>query len=308
MEKTTGGQESISITDYQGPSKPTRVIDNINEVKAYTKDQIDLIKKTVAVGATDDELKMFIAVCQKAGLDPFARQVHFIKRGGKATIQTGIDWFRAIAERTGQYAGNDEYLYNGNLTEYECLKDGLKTPTTAKAVVRKIVQGSACEFSAVASWIEYCPQGGEAFMWKKMPYLMLGKCAEALALRKPFPNDMSGLYTNDEMDQADRPDVKKLSEKKSATIIEEVKKSKVKEKPKKVPEKDETTGLLKTIDKLLKNVDLDQDKKEKTGEWLEKCTPTSDVLSKTITKMEKNIEENHTKRTEKEGEDDDLPF
>ena len=81
----------------------------------------------------------------------------------------------------------------------------MEQPITATATVYKIVGGVRVSFSATAIWDAYCPQGNESFMWKKMPYLMLGKCAEALALRKAFPNDLSGVYTDDEMAQADAP-------------------------------------------------------------------------------------------------------
>ena len=82
----------------------------------FTPGQIATIKETVANGASDNELKLFLYQCSRTGLDPLSRQIHFIKRGGKATIQTGIDGFRAIAERTGKYAGNDDYLFNNNMT------------------------------------------------------------------------------------------------------------------------------------------------------------------------------------------------
>ena len=88
----------------------------------FTEGQIATIKETVASGATDNELKLFLYQCSRTGLDPLSKQIHFIKRGGKATIQTGIDGFRAIAERTGQYAGNDDYLFNNDMTMYEMLK------------------------------------------------------------------------------------------------------------------------------------------------------------------------------------------
>ena len=74
----------------------------------YTPDQVDLIRRTVTSGdVTDDELALFVAVCRRTNLDPFARQVHAIKRGGKLTIQTGIDGLRLIAQRTGQADGMD---------------------------------------------------------------------------------------------------------------------------------------------------------------------------------------------------------
>jgi hypothetical protein len=71
----------------------------------FNDDQIALIKRQVCVGATDDELKMFLHQAQRSGLDPLARQIYAIKRNGKMTIQTSIDGFRVVAQRSGQYAG-----------------------------------------------------------------------------------------------------------------------------------------------------------------------------------------------------------
>jgi phage recombination protein Bet len=159
----------------------------------YTKEQLALITRTVAVGATPDELSMFLHVAKKSKLDPFLRQIHFVKRGGKATIQVGIDGYRAIADRTGHYAGNDDPKY-----EYNDKNELVKASVT----VYKIVGGQKCAFTASALWDEYVPQAGQDFMWQKMPHVMLAKVAESLALRKAFPNDLAGLYTQEEMAQS----------------------------------------------------------------------------------------------------------
>ena len=164
------------------------------EVMKYeniTSDQVDLIKSQIAVGATDNELKLFLHVADKSGLDPLTKHIYFIKRGGKMTIQTGIDGFRTIADRTGQYIGSNDPVFTGNG----------KFPDKATVTVSKVVQGVVGEFTASARWSEYYPDKN-SFMWDKMPHTMLGKCAEALALRKAFPAQLSGLYTGDEMDQA----------------------------------------------------------------------------------------------------------
>lgn len=166
---------------------------------AYTQEQLALIKRTVAVGATNDELMMFLHVAKKSKLDPFLRQIHFVKRAGKGTIQVGIDGYRAIADRTGQYAGNSEPAY-----EYE-MSDPLGGPkrlTKATVTVYRFVNGQKCEFTGSALWDEYKPGDGQDFMWKKMPHVMLGKVAETIALRKAFPNDLAGLYTQEEMAQS----------------------------------------------------------------------------------------------------------
>lgn len=162
-----------------------------------TREQIDLIKKTVAKDCTDDELKLFLYTAQRMGLDPLARQIYAVKRGNVMTIQTAIDGYRVTADRTGCYApGKDaDYLEeNGRLIK-------------ATAYVKKLVAGVWHEVSASAYWDEYVQSynGRPANNWAKMPHVMLAKCAEALALRRAFPAELGGVYTKEEMDQAETP-------------------------------------------------------------------------------------------------------
>jgi phage recombination protein Bet len=174
---------------------------------SWTSEQVELIKRTIAVGATHDELQLFLYQAKRTGLDPLSRQIHFVKRKDKGTIQTAIDGYRLIADRTGKYAGSDDYLFDDGISQYDHMTSGRKTPTTATVTVHKMVDGVRTPFTATAAWGEYFPGEAQGFMWKKMPYLMIGKCAEALALRKAFPAELSGIYTNEEMMQADQAPV-----------------------------------------------------------------------------------------------------
>lgn len=173
--------------------------------------QVGVIPKDTPASA----ISMYSKFCAESNLSPFKKQVHLVKRwtkdGDRYTIQTGIDGYRAIANRTGQYAGNDDYRFDEGLTEYEAVKNKRNPPTTATATVYRIVSGVRCPFSSTARWDEYVQQGknGVSPMWSKMPYLMLGKCAEALALRKAFPEEIGGVYTDEEMQQADVVQVEK---------------------------------------------------------------------------------------------------
>jgi phage recombination protein Bet len=160
-------------------------------VPEWTPDQVELIQRTVANGTTNDEFKLFLYTAKRTGLDPLVRQIHAVKRAGKMAIQTAIDGYRLIADRTGKYAGNDDPVF-----------DDEKTPRKASVTVYKIVDGQRCPFTATARWEQYFPGETQGFMWKKMPHLMLGKCAEALALRKAFPAEMGGVYVQEEMEQA----------------------------------------------------------------------------------------------------------
>ncbi len=169
-------------------------------IQEIPPEQIELIKRTVAKGATDDELALFLHQANKTGLDPLSRQIHFSKFKDKIAIITGIDGYRLVADRTGKYAGSDDYLFDDGLTQYESMKGG--SPQIATATVWKLVGNQRVAFSASASWDAYCPPSGRDFMWKKMPHFMLGKCAEGLALRKAFPAELSGVYVREEMEQA----------------------------------------------------------------------------------------------------------
>lgn len=167
---------------------------NTPEAPAWLE-QLDLIKRTVCQGASRDELDLFVYTATRTGLDPLARQIHFVKRGNKGTIQVGIDGLRVIADRTGKYAGSDDPCVSS-------VKTDQGYPDSITVTVYKMVGGVRCPFSATARWSEYYPGDAQGFQWRKMPHVMLGKCAEALALRKAFPADLSGLYVHEEMEQA----------------------------------------------------------------------------------------------------------
>jgi phage recombination protein Bet len=163
----------------------------------FNPEQVNLIKSQVARGASDDELNLFLHQCRRSGLDPLARQIYFMKRkiGNeyRMTVQTSIDGFRVIAERSGNYAGQDEPIF---IMENDKVI-GAKIP-----VYKFRGQTRYLAAVGVAYMEEYMPSPGQDFMWKKMPRTMISKVAEALALRKAYPMDLSGLYTDDEMEQA----------------------------------------------------------------------------------------------------------
>jgi len=167
----------------------------------FTQDKLDLLKNTVCKGATNDEFQLFLHVCKRTGLDPFMRQIYSIPRGGQRTIQTAIDGLRLIAERTNRYSPGKEptYVYDANS----------KLMAATSYVKKMTMDGSWHEVCATAFFDEY--NAGTNF-WKKMPHNQLSKCAEALALRKAFPAEMSGIYSQEEMDQADKVIVEDIKE------------------------------------------------------------------------------------------------
>jgi phage recombination protein Bet len=161
-----------------------------------TRDQLELVRRTVAAGATDAELELFLFDCQRRGVHPLDRLIHFTKRSGRYTPITSIDFLRGRAHDTGEMAGSDDPIFD-------------KDARTATVTVYRLTRGQRYAYSATARYAEYVPDPGPNgrgdVMWKRMPHVMLGKCAEALALRKAFPQQLGGLYVKEELEQA-RPD------------------------------------------------------------------------------------------------------
>lgn len=170
----------------------------------FDNQQLAIIRQTVARGTTPEEFALFIEVCKYHALNPFARQIYAVVRIGRdgsrqLAIQTSIDGYRLLAERSQKYAGQ--------IGPQWCGKDGVwhdvwlsdESPAAARVgVLRKDFEQPVWGVAKYKSYI------GTGPLWSKMPDVLLAKCAESLALRKAFPAEMSGVYTREEMEQADR--------------------------------------------------------------------------------------------------------
>lgn len=188
-------------------------------VTGLTQAQIQLVKRTVAKNATDDELLMFLHLARKYKLDPLAREMYFIKQSEKDVVMmTGRDGFLKIAQSDPNYQGlqamavreNDNFsidVQTGDIKHSFTGKNrGAITGAWAVAyhAKRKPVvcyvefseyDRSADEKATSRDGREYTKRGSPT--WKKYPSAMIQKVAEVFVLRRQF--NISGLVSEEEV-------------------------------------------------------------------------------------------------------------
>jgi len=180
----------------------------------FTAEQRQLIRDTYANGATDSEFGILMEVAKARGLSPLKRQIWFVKRwdGQKKREVWGpmvsIDGLRGIAERSGQYDGQDE-------PEFSYDKAG-KLHSCKVRVYRKGISRAFCTPAIFSEYVQLAKdkesgQWRPNAMWQKSPHVMLAKCAEALSLRKAFPEDTADMLVPEELEPTPEQDIAPVS-------------------------------------------------------------------------------------------------
>jgi phage recombination protein Bet len=166
---------------------------------AVSDEHRKLARATVAKGLNDAEFELLLYECRRAGVHPLDKMlipvVRTLNGERRLTFTTTVDLLRSRAAETGEYGGSDDAVFQ------ETTKDVI----AARVTVWRLVQGQRCPFTASAYWSEYYPGDKDGFMWRTKPHVMLGKCAEGLALRKAFPKQLAGMYVQEELARTDEP-------------------------------------------------------------------------------------------------------
>ena len=167
----------------------------------YTAADLLALKETIAKDCDLSQLRVFVMAARRLGLDPFARQIVPIVQGGKMTPQVTIDGFRLISERTGKYAGILGPFWCGEDGTWRDVWLSSEPPVAAKVgILRRDFEQPVWGVARTAAYRSGTPT------WQKMPDVMIAKVAESLARRIAFPQELGGVYTDDEMAQAHEDD------------------------------------------------------------------------------------------------------
>ena len=195
---------TTALTPYEEP----------RSVVTFDAARLELLRNTIAKGTNDDQFALFVEVARRTGLDPFAKQIYAVMRKTRAqvngqwvdvpemTIQTGIDGYRLICQRAGNYAGMDGPYWCGADGDWRDTWFDDEPPKAAKVGVR--ASGDSDWTYHVAMYREYVQMVGKDAerkpnsMWSNMPANQLAKCAEAGARRKRWAVDLANVYVDAE--------------------------------------------------------------------------------------------------------------
>jgi phage recombination protein Bet len=179
----------------------------------FDQEQREIIKDQCAKGATDNEFKALMAIAGAKRLNPLKRQIYFRKQSEWDQEQdkyverwiciTGIDGFRVIADRTGLYNGQDEpeFIYEEGEPCGKCQRRGKTLLLARVKVYRKDIDRAFVGVARYEEFVQTKRNGEPNKMWLKMPHSQLAKCAEALAFRKAFSDDLGDIYAPEEFPQ-----------------------------------------------------------------------------------------------------------
>lgn len=170
-----------------------------------TNDNLKVLEQAGVIpkGCPPAQVTVFAEVSRRHGLDPFTKEVHLVGYGGNYSVIVGINGLRGRASDTGLHAGTDDPKFNlqpdGQYHTLSILAKSGKMPDTCTVTVYKMIAGQRVPFTATVAFKEFSTGRNK---WAQMPYQMIGKVAESHALRKAFPRQVSGLYLDEEMQQA----------------------------------------------------------------------------------------------------------
>lgn len=158
--------------------------------------------------ASPQELQTLLAIVKNRNLNPFTKEVYFIKYGNNpAQIVVSKDAFMKRAEENVQFDGFEAGIVietpDGEIKQIEgTIKP--KSATLLGGWCKVYRKDRSRPISADADLVAY--NTGKS-MWAKAPGLMIRKVAIVSAFREAFSESVGGLYTSDEMEQAAPIDV-----------------------------------------------------------------------------------------------------
>lgn len=194
-------EKNLSVV--QGGMMPTLNVSNDQKLAA--------IRDTVAKGATDSEFMMLMHLANTYQLDPFLKEIWFIKYGSTPTIMVSRDGLRNYAMRQGDFIGmmsqevrqGDTFKFNPITGEiHHEIGDGSGPITKCYCILKR--QGKPDHTEIIDFKEYYDALSGKNGVWKSHPSAMGKKTVEVLALKKCYT--ITGLYAPEEMGTADHPD------------------------------------------------------------------------------------------------------